>query len=130
MHRIGQKQDVLVYKLTIKNSVEERILQLQDKKRELAKAAIGDGDMQGRAKAAKMSMKDIMFLFKRDAEGNYQDAPDLNVKTRILKERRYVSSATAPAPEPVRSGRYASPSDLVEMEARRAKEAASIYSRR
>jgi len=120
---------VTVYKLTIENSVEERILQLQDKKRELAKAAIGDGDMAGKAKAAKMSMKDIMFLFKRDAEGKYHDnGPDLNAKTRILKDRRAARFEPAPAPE--RYARYASPTEQAERDARRAREQASVYSRR
>lgn len=118
-----------MYKFTIENSVEERILQLQDKKRELAKAAIGDGDIAGKAKAAKMNMKDIMFLFKRDAEGRYQDnGPDLNAKTRILKERRAAKFESTPAPE--RGGRYLSPAEQAEWDARRATEQASVYSRR
>jgi hypothetical protein len=85
VHRIGQTKDVIVYKITIKDSVEERILKLQNQKRELAKAAIGDG---GNAKAGKLSMKDILSLFKRDAEhSNVSRSPDnLNAKTRVLKE--------------------------------------------
>jgi hypothetical protein len=121
----------MVYKLTIADSVEERILLLQDRKRELAKAAIGDGDMAGRAKAAKMSMKDILFLFKRDAEGKYQDkdSSDLHKKTRILKERRTVKSET-PAEVASAGGRFLSPAEIAEAEARRAREQASVYSRR
>lgn len=63
MHRLNQTVDVTVYRLSIHNSVEERILELQEAKRKLAKAAIEGGKAIG-----KLSMKDIMQLFKRDAE--------------------------------------------------------------
>lgn len=115
---------MIVYKLTIADSVEERILQLQDRKRELAKAAIGDGDMASKAKAAKMSMKDILFLFKRDAEHGVRDTDEagLNVRTRVLKERR-------PAVDP-RESRFLTPQEIADREARRARELASAYGRR
>ena len=35
-HRIGQKNDVTVYKLIIKDTIEEKILDLQEKKQALA----------------------------------------------------------------------------------------------
>lgn len=62
VHRLNQTVDVVVYKITIQNTVEERILELQEKKRELANATI-----EGKA-ALKLSMKDILQLFRRDAE--------------------------------------------------------------
>ena len=43
-HRIGQKHSVQVYKLIAKDSVEEKILQLQEAKRDLADAVIREGD--------------------------------------------------------------------------------------
>ena len=42
-HRIGQDKPVFVHRLVAKDTVEERILVLQEKKRALAEAAIGDG---------------------------------------------------------------------------------------
>ena len=42
-HRIGQDRPVLVQRLVALDSVEEKILALQEKKRELAQAAFGDG---------------------------------------------------------------------------------------
>lgn len=63
VHRLNQTVDVVVYKLTIKDTVEARILELQEKKRALANAAI-----EGKADIGKLSMKDILNLFKRDAE--------------------------------------------------------------
>ena len=83
VHRLNQTRDVVVYKLTIANTVEARILDLQEKKRALAKAAIG-GD--GKA-AGKLSMKDILNLFKRDAEHDLRHAGDveLGTMTRVLE---------------------------------------------
>ncbi|RXK39749.1 hypothetical protein M231_02942 [Tremella mesenterica] len=61
-HRLGQTKDVNIYKLTIEETVEKRILELQDSKRELAKAALsGEG-----AKNLKLTLNDLMKLFKRD----------------------------------------------------------------
>jgi len=77
---------VIVYKITIKDSVEERILDLQEKKRELANQTIEGG----KGGAGKLGMKEILQLFRRDAE----HAPahpsahqyDLGTKPWILKE--------------------------------------------
>jgi len=72
VHRLNQTRDVKVYRITIRDSVEERILLLQEKKRELAKAAIEGGGMKG---GAKLTMTDIMGLFRREAEadGRHED---------------------------------------------------------
>ncbi|KAB2574786.1 putative ATP-dependent helicase [Lasiodiplodia theobromae] len=63
VHRLNQTVDVVVYKLTITKTVEERILDLQEAKRKLANAAI-----EGGKAINKLSMRDIMNLFRRDAE--------------------------------------------------------------
>ena len=47
-HRIGQDKPVMVYRLVAEETVEERILALQDRKRALADAALGDADRAGR----------------------------------------------------------------------------------
>lgn len=80
VHRLNQTVDVVVYKLTIANSVEERIIELQGKKRALAAAAI-----EGKA-VAKLSMKDLLSLFGRDAEHDprHQDLGPLGKQPRIL----------------------------------------------
>ena len=41
-HRIGQDRPVIVYRMVAKDTVEERILALQEKKRALADVALGD----------------------------------------------------------------------------------------
>ncbi|KAL8951532.1 MAG: hypothetical protein Q9222_002503 [Ikaeria aurantiellina] len=71
VHRLNQTLDVTIYKLTVANTVEARILALQEKKRELAAQAIESGASSGKGAAegaAKLSMKDILNLFRRDAE--------------------------------------------------------------
>ncbi|KAI0836373.1 SNF2 family N-terminal domain-containing protein [Hypoxylon sp. FL0890] len=61
VHRLTQTVDVVVYKLTIENSVEERILELQEKKRLLAETAIEGG---ARKESLKLGLKEMMDLFK------------------------------------------------------------------
>jgi hypothetical protein len=46
-HRIGQERPVFVYRLVAKDTVEERIVDLQTKKRGIADAALGDADQAG-----------------------------------------------------------------------------------
>ena len=47
-HRIGQKNIVTVYKLIMKHTIEENILMLQEKKKELAEQILG-GEQVGKA---------------------------------------------------------------------------------
>ncbi|ODQ55968.1 hypothetical protein SAICODRAFT_28304 [Saitoella complicata NRRL Y-17804] len=68
VHRIGQTRNVIVHKLTIRNTVEERIVMLQDKKREMSRSALGDGPKGAKVNANKLSMTDILYLFKRESE--------------------------------------------------------------
>jgi hypothetical protein len=95
VHRLTQKIDVVVYKITIKDSVEERILDLQEKKRELANQTIEGG----KGGAGKLGMKEILQLFRRDAEHAppRPDAAqyDLGAKPRILKETSTSGSAAS-----------------------------------
>lgn len=46
-HRIGQDKPVFVYRLVAEDTVEERILELQDRKRALADAALGEASQAG-----------------------------------------------------------------------------------
>jgi SNF2 family DNA or RNA helicase len=71
VHRLNQPVDVKVFRLTVRNTVEEKILALQEKKRQLAAAALEGGKAVG-----KLSMQDIMQLFRRDAEHGGNDEDD------------------------------------------------------
>jgi len=57
-HRIGQKRVVTSYKLIARGTVEEKILTLQTRKKELLKAALGDEE----ALAAALSWEEIQDL--------------------------------------------------------------------
>jgi SNF2 family DNA or RNA helicase len=46
-HRIGQERPVMVYRMVAKDTVEERILALQEKKRALVEVALGEGGSAG-----------------------------------------------------------------------------------
>ena len=56
-HRIGQNRPVVVYRLVAEETVEERILLLQDAKRGIADAALGDA-----ARAASLTRDDLLSL--------------------------------------------------------------------
>jgi SNF2 family DNA or RNA helicase len=75
--------DVKIYKITIKATVEERILDLQERKRQLANATI-----EGKTAAAKLTMRDMMALFGREAELRFDPDHDQNLdlsqRTRLL----------------------------------------------
>ncbi|CAK5280366.1 unnamed protein product [Mycena citricolor] len=68
-HRVGQTRPVNIYKLKIDDTVEDRILDLQEKKRLLAKAALS-GD---KIKNMKLGMDDLLALFKPGARDDDDD---------------------------------------------------------
>ena len=70
VHRLNQTQDVIVHKITIKDTVEERILDLQNRKRELANATIEAGVGDKKSAAAKLTLRDMLALFRHDAESS------------------------------------------------------------
>ena len=73
-HRIGQRREVFVSRLTVADTVEDRILALQEHKRALATAAFGEGGASERERAAeqagdaaknlRLSVEDLLFLFE------------------------------------------------------------------
>ncbi len=57
--RIGQDKPVFVYKLIAKGTLEEKIQALQQKKSELARAILGDGE----SKNMKLTQEDLRGIF-------------------------------------------------------------------
>lgn len=57
-YRIGQDQPVFAYRLIAQDTVEEKVLALQSRKRELAEAVVGPGD----GFAAALTAEDLRFL--------------------------------------------------------------------
>ena len=56
-HRIGQDRPVIVYRMVAKDTVEERILALQEKKRAIADVALGEAD-----RAASITRDELLAL--------------------------------------------------------------------
>jgi superfamily II DNA or RNA helicase len=56
-HRIGQERPVMIYRLVATDTVEERILELQQRKRAIGDAALGDA-----AAAASLTREDLLAL--------------------------------------------------------------------
>jgi non-specific serine/threonine protein kinase len=58
-HRIGQTKNIFAYRLICKETIEEKMLQLQERKRALAADLVGDDS----ALLKKLTREDIVFLF-------------------------------------------------------------------
>jgi superfamily II DNA or RNA helicase len=58
-HRIGQERPVVVYRIVAKDTVEERILALQEKKRAIADVALGDA-----SQAAGITREELLALLE------------------------------------------------------------------
>jgi SNF2 family DNA or RNA helicase len=63
-HRIGQQRPVTIYRLVARNTIEEKIVQLHDHKRNLA-----DGLLEGSDLSAKMSLDEMMGLIREGESG-------------------------------------------------------------
>ncbi|KAL3476319.1 SNF2 family N-terminal domain-containing protein [Aspergillus californicus] len=104
VHRLNQTVDVKIYKMIIKESVEERILDLQDRKRELANVTI-----EGKAASAKLTMNDMMALFGKDAESRYnkddQDRLNFSPQKGDLLNSSYESASQGPDSSRDRKGK-------------------------
>ncbi|KAI3324280.1 hypothetical protein HD806DRAFT_494606 [Xylariaceae sp. AK1471] len=73
VHRLTQTVDVIVYKLTVENTVEERILELQEKKRLLAATAIEGG---AKREGLKLGLDEMLSLFKHMGSGSRHGRDD------------------------------------------------------
>lgn len=62
-HRIGQTRPVTVYRLVSAGTIEEKVVELQDKKRRLFDAVVDDGDLFGTV----ISPEDVRALLDGDA---------------------------------------------------------------
>ncbi|KAK1945163.1 DNA repair protein RAD5B [Phytophthora citrophthora] len=76
-HRFGQTKEVRVVRFIIKGSIEERVVALQNKKRQLTAAFLGDDDIlssakKSRLRKARMSTGDLRRLFFSEEEDQSQ----------------------------------------------------------
>lgn len=121
---MNQTIDVKIYRLIIKDTVEERIVDLQNRKRELANMTL-----EGKAGAGKLTMGDMMALFGRDAENRFEDKQgtlDFKQPTRLLAP----ADDTASAPASQSSGRSESRSQDRRHVSNRPAPEDSVYGRR
>ncbi|KAJ5174292.1 uncharacterized protein N7482_000169 [Penicillium canariense] len=59
-HRIGQTKDVFVHRLLIEGTVEDRIIDLQEQKRELISGALDEG---GSMNVSRLDIRELAYLF-------------------------------------------------------------------
>ena len=96
VHRLTQTVDVTIYKLTVAQTVEERILELQNKKRLLEEQAIEGGMKKG---AFKLGLNELMDLFKpghaqsglleqNDEDSEYSKKPAMRKKEPAAMKRQ------------------------------------------
>ncbi|CAL9221099.1 unnamed protein product [Arabidopsis halleri] len=79
-HRIGQTRTVTVTRIAIKNTVEERILTLQERKRNIVASALGE--KHGKSSAIQLTLEDLEYLFvfdKRNKTSSYFISHKVNV---------------------------------------------------
>lgn len=61
-HRIGQVNEVFVHRLLIQNTVEDRIVNIQEEKRELISGALDEG---GTLNVSRLDTRELAYLFVR-----------------------------------------------------------------
>lgn len=66
VHRVGQMRKVHVQRVVIADTVEDRILKMQERKQTLADGSLGEGSGK---KIGKLSVKELANLFGLDARG-------------------------------------------------------------
>ena len=59
-HRIGQQREVKVHRILVKETVEDRILDLQEKKRRLVESALDEGESKN---VGRLSERELAYLF-------------------------------------------------------------------
>lgn len=85
VHRIGQTKEVTVTKYKIENTVEDKILQIQDRKRQIIDGALGVEGLKTMGRR-RLTMRDLMWMFSDVAQ---------NVAQRAMLENNESTAAMA-----------------------------------
>ncbi len=64
-HRIGQQKPVKVHRILVQNTVEDRIIDLQNRKRKLVEAALDEKASQG---LGRLGRQELIYLFNGGGE--------------------------------------------------------------
>ncbi|KAJ3137907.1 hypothetical protein HK100_000314 [Physocladia obscura] len=75
VHRFGQMKEVFVHRISINETVEQRILTLQKEKQELFNAALGEGGVKGLSRN-RLGLNDLIQLFRGDQGGDESEEED------------------------------------------------------
>ncbi|CAA7263247.1 unnamed protein product [Cyclocybe aegerita] len=70
VHRLGQQRKVVVQRVVIQDTVEDRILEMQERKQTLADGSLGEGSAK---KLGRLSVKELANLFGLDRFGRRQN---------------------------------------------------------
>jgi len=65
-HRIGQLNPVMVHRIIVKGTCEDRILALQEQKRQMVESAL---DENASRKLAQLGQQELIFLFNGNGKG-------------------------------------------------------------
>eukprot|EP00759_Apiculatamorpha_spiralis_P029780 PhF_6_TR31805/c1_g1_i1/m.46921 len=63
VHRIGQSKSVTVYQMIVKDSVEEKVLELQEKKQKMFDGTMGSGDGSIVSTSTSLTVDDLKMFF-------------------------------------------------------------------
>ena len=69
MHRIGQKKPVTIHRIVVQDSVEQKVLKLQETKRNIANQALNmnlKGGKNKNKKSVNLGVQDLIHLFNED----------------------------------------------------------------
>jgi SWI/SNF-related matrix-associated actin-dependent regulator of chromatin subfamily A3 len=74
VHRLGQQRETKVFRLVVEDSVEERVLGIQDEKRRLMSLAFAekDSDKRKKKRAAGAGVQDLMRLLGQSSQSQSQ----------------------------------------------------------
>lgn len=62
-HRLGQDKPVYIYRLTIRDTVEQRILELQERKKSIANTSLGeDGTKLGKLSVSELASRTSTYM--------------------------------------------------------------------
>jgi SNF2 family DNA or RNA helicase len=71
-YRIGQQKPVKVYRILVKETVEDRIIDIQNRKRKLVEAALDEKASQG---LGSLDRQDLIYLFNGGADRETASRP-------------------------------------------------------
>jgi hypothetical protein len=75
-HRIGQQKPVKVHRILVEKTVEDRIIELQNKKRQLVEAALDEKASRG---LGRLGQQELIYLFNGGAERETAPRPAVSL---------------------------------------------------